>query len=255
MATDDNTICIAPDGSHDLYYYQVKEDMWKKGQNRCPQKNFALVVFGNELTAVGGEDASGCVTGKVLTLRQGKWIEELPPLIQLRSDSAVVSTDSHLFAIGGYTGNDWCSSVELLHRGDQAWTSLTSLPTTTTHPSATVIGENIYIMANWKNSFFSSLADILANKKSFPLLTWQPLPLFKFINTPSSCSLEGQLVIVVSDGTIYQLLHGKWKECGHLSGEYRHFCLLASPSPRTMVAVGGGYNEIDKVTVDECIVV
>ena len=84
MAIDNDTIYIAPNDSYDIHCYQVKEDVWRKHQNKCPQKHFGLVVFGNELTAVGGEDASGHDTDKVLTLRQGRWIEELPPLTQPR---------------------------------------------------------------------------------------------------------------------------------------------------------------------------
>ena len=252
MATDSNTIYMAPYDSHVIYRYYVKEDVWSEYQHRCPKRDFGLVVFGNKLTAVGGRDESGRVTGNVLTLRQGEWIEELPPLTQPRSSPAVVSTDSHILAIGGHTGYN---SVELLHRGDQAWTSLTSLPTTTTRPSAILIGEHIYIMANGKHSFFSSLTDILAN---LPALKWQSLPSLpptvKYDPvTPSSCSLGGQLVIVDSDGTIYQLLHGKWEKCGHLSGtgRYRSFSILASPSTHTVVAVGGGRCDI----VDVCIIV
>ena len=268
--TTDNTIYAVPFSSHDIYCYHVKENLWSKRHNRCPQKNFGLAVFGSKLTAIGGKDASGHVTGKVLTLQQGKWIEELPPLLQPRSLPAVVSTDSHLLAIGGFTttsGGGGCNSVELLHRGDQAWTSLTSLPTPTDFPSATLIGEHIYIMTDREHGFLSSLADVLANKKPLPLLTWQPLPPFPRTvrsYTPSSCSLGGQLVIVDSDGTIYQSLHGKWEKCGHLSGECRGLCLLASPSPHTMVAVGGGYSIYssyvyrigcdDEFTVDECTV-
>ena len=205
--------------------------------------DFGLVVFGHELTAVGGRDASDHVTGNVLTLRQGKWIEEHPPLTQPRSSPTVVSTNNHLLAIGGRTGDSGCSSVELLHRGDQAWTSLTFLPTITALPSAILIGEYIYIMADREHSFFSSLTDVLANKNPLPSFTWQPLPPFPTasIFTPSSCSLGGQLVIVDSDGIIYQLLHGKWEKCGSLSSVYRDNCLLASPSPHTMVAVGAWY--------------
>ena len=261
VASDNNTVYIAPGGSHKIYHYQVKEDVWSEHQIICPHKNFGLAVFGNELTTVGGEDTSGHVTGNVLTFRQGMWIKELPPLTWPRSDPAVVSTDCHLLSIGGHTGGDgWCSSVELLHKEDRAWTSLTSLPTTTFYPSVTLIRKYIYIMAEWEQSFFSSISDILANKKPLPPLTWHPLPSFPptvspYIFTPSSCSLGGQLVIVVSDDTVYQLLHGKWEKCGHLSGVDRHRCILASPSPHTMVAVGASYyvRRYDGHTVDVCI--
>ena len=260
ISTDNTTIYVAPFNSYDIYCYQVKEDVWSEHQNRCPQKNFGLVVFGNKLTAVGGEN-SGDVTDKVLTLQQGKWIEELPPLAQACSDPAIVSTDSHLLTIGGYAENRWSSSVDLLCKGDRNWTSLSYLPTRTARPSATLIGKNIYIMANLEHSFFSSLADVLANKKPLPRLTWHSLLPFPPIASPcafipSSCSLGGQLVIVTSDGAIYQLLRGKWEKCGNLSGTDRHLCLLASPSSSTMVAVGAvSSSGDDKVTVDVCMIV
>ena len=252
----ENVIYVAPGDSYDIYCYQVKEDVWSGTQNKCSQRDFGLVFFGKELTAVGGRDASGRVTGKVFTLRQGKWIEQLPPLTQPCSNPAVVSTDCHLLAIGGHTGNSWCSSVQLLHRGDRTWTSLTSLPTTTVRPSATLIGEHVYIMADKKHSFFNSLANVLANRKPLPHLTWQHLPPFpptvKY-SAPSSCSLGGQLVIVADVGTIYQLLHGKWEECGHLSGELRSLCLLTSTDTNTMVAMGSCVGSSNNV--DVCIVV
>ena len=258
--SDNDIVYLAPDGSNDIYCYQVKEDKWTKSTPRCPHKDFGLVILGKELVAIGGVSDDG-VTGRVLTLRKKKWIQELPPLIQPRYDAAVVSTDSHLLTIGGKTSDSSrLSSVELLRRGDPAWTSLTSLPTATGEPSATLIGQSLYIFADNKNVYFSSLDGVLASKKPLTPLLWQRLPPFppvRYPYTPSSCSLAGQLVIVDGDGAIYYLLQSSWKSCGQLSGGFRRYCLLATPSPDTMVAVGGGdwLPVSSSDIVDVCIVV
>ena len=253
----DNKIYIAPYDSHDIYCYRVKEDTWTKHKATCPQADFGLAEFNGEILAIGGRSGDR-VTGKVLTLREEDWREELPPLTQPRRFPAVVSTHNYLFAIGGYTSRgDTCSSVELFHTGDAAWTSLTSLPTPA-DPAVALIGDILYVMANKEHGYLCSLADILDNKKPRPPLTWKPLPPFPpvvsgYVFTPSSCSLGGQLVIVGGDGTIFQLLHGEWSECGHLTGGYRGYCLLSSPSPATMVAVGDWFSEYGD-TVDICTV-
>ena len=255
---DNEIVYLTPLGSNDIYCYQVKEDNWTKSIPSCPQSNFRLGVFGKELVAIGGR-CGDSVTGRVLTLRKQKWIQELPPLAQPRSDAAVVSADSHLLTIGGRTSDCRLSSVELLCRGDPAWTFLTSLPTNTDEPSATLIGELLYVIADNNNAYFCSLADILANKKPHPPIPWQLLPPFPSVIysfTPSSCSLAGQLVIVDENGTIYYLIQSSWEKCGQLSGGYRGYCLLSTPSPDTMVAVGAvGWIPDNRDIVDVCIVV
>ena len=260
-AIDNNTIYIAPWKSHEIFCYQVKEDIWTTHKAKCPQSDFGLVLFNGEVLAIGGRFDDGRVTGKVLTLREENWREELPPLTQPRTDPAVVSRDNFLMSIGGCTSpddKDPCGSVELFHTGDPAWTSLTSLPTPAKYPSATLIGELIYVMADWEHGYICQLTDLLANKKPLPPLMWISLPLPRTVSPypPSSCSLGGQLVIVGRDRKIWQLIDSSWSACGTLSGRYRHLCLLTSPTPHTMVAVGADYRGSgDDVIVDVCIVV
>ena len=254
VATDD-AIYITPGGSYYIYCYQVKEDTWTTHKAKCSQKDFALAVFNGEVLAIGGLSDDDHATNKVLTLQEENWREELPPLTQPRIDAAVVSTENFIISIGGFISSygSPCDSVELFHAGDPAWTSLASLPIAADLPSATLIGELIYIMADREHGYFCTLNNKM---KSLPPLTWQPLPPFPpkvtTTFTPSSCSLGGQLVIVASDGTIYQLLQGKWEECGHLSGEYRRHCLLVSPSTYTMVAMGAYSSGYDMFIVDLC---
>ena len=162
-------------------------------------------------------------------------------------------------SIGGFTSpndKDPCSTVELFHTGDAAWTSLTSLPTPALYPSATLIGELIYVMADEEHGYICQLTDLLANKKPLPPLAWKSLPpLPRTMSIPSSCILGGQLVVVGRDRTIWQLIDSSWSACGTLSGSYREFCLLTSPTPHTMVAVGAYVGPGNDVIVDVCIVV
>ena len=148
--------------------------------------------------------------------------------------------------------------MELLHRGDLVWTSLTSLPTVTHSPSATLIGQCIYVMADREYGYVCSLTHVLTSKTQAHLLSWEFLPPFNgmsYKNTPSICSLQEQLIVVDETGRILQFLKGKWAVRGRLSGNDRTYCLIATPSPNKMLAVGGVFPLSDWDNVDLCTAV
>ena len=83
----------------------------------CPyySSGLVLVIINGELTAVGGWDGSR--TNKLVTLRQGQWVEHYPPMSIKRSSPAVVSTpdEKYTLVIGRKVGVDsWTTAVELL---------------------------------------------------------------------------------------------------------------------------------------------
>ena len=68
-----------------------------------------MAIIDSELTAVGRreQDRVGRSVNKLLTLRQGKWVEVYPPMNNVRSIPAVVSTSDgdYLIVIGGYVSS------------------------------------------------------------------------------------------------------------------------------------------------------
>ena len=195
----------------------------------------------------------------MLTLRRGKWIEELPPLMYHRSNPAVVSVGNDcLLCIGGKLSANHTSSVELLY-GD-VWVPLTALPVPTYYPSATLMGENLYVMADYTHGYFCSIAhlqtDNTANSSLTPL-QWIALPPPPVGSTPAITSLRNRLTIIDSSA-IFVLAEGggEWVKCGRLSGSERSLSLVASVSASTMVVVGGfsgPESDVDADIVDLCI--
>ena len=68
----------------------MTEDKWEE-LPRCPYSDCGLVIIDSALTAVGGHDGSR-YTNKLVPLRQGRWVEEYPPMNTVRSHPAVVNT-------------------------------------------------------------------------------------------------------------------------------------------------------------------
>ena len=95
--------------STSLYSYEWSTEQWRQLPS-CPCDS-ALVIVDSELTTVGGESGSD----KLFTLRQGKWVEEYPPMKTPRSDHAAVSTPDgdYIIVIGGSSGFGLTAKIEL----------------------------------------------------------------------------------------------------------------------------------------------
>ena len=265
--TDNNFAYFTPYGSKEVYRYTINTDEWLH-LPPCPHFHSALVIVDNELTAVGGYSGRSR-TNKLVTLRQGRWVEEYPPIGRGRSCAACVGTsnvhDMNIIVIGGFGEGGWTTAVDLLNTHSRRWSTLTSLPKPLTGPSAVVRGDLLYVIGgNCVYSYsLSALPDSTRLDKSLPSPIWKPLPDLPLHNSTPAI-LAGQLVCVGGrggsggrsprDDSIHQLVDRQWVKIGYLSIG-RDDCLVVTPSPDKMLVVGGypGFSHSDSVEMYEVI--
>lgn len=268
-ATGDHRFAyFTSEGSMAIHRYEFGTGKWEK-LPLCPYGSAELVVINGALTAVGGW--AGSYSNQLFTLRQGRWVEEYPPMdIKLSHVAAVSTFDGHyVFVIGGLVGQgSWTARVNMLHVRTNRWYSLTNLPQTLHFPSATICGNELHVVGicmegkgNMRGDGYScSLQDLLFTDQPVKFdAIWTPLPALCLTWT-TAATLCGQLVIVGGfQGSlsevdfIYQLRDGEWVEIGSLSSTRRK-CLVVSSAPDKLIVVGGyrGFKKLD--TFEECVV-
>ena len=264
--TDGQFAYFSPDGSNSVYKYECSTEKWEKLPS-YPYWNPGLVVIDKKLTAVGGQKLFD-FTNKLLTLRQGKWVEEYPPMSTARySPAAVSSSDcSLLVVIGGWGGgcSSWTAAVELFQVKSRRWYKLTDLPQPLPAPSATICGDLVHVVGDDANGYSCSLQELPPSDKKIPpqsipsLVSWTSLPPLPLTNS-TAASLCGELVLIggEQDGppvnSIHQLVDGEWVKIGSMTSE-RSYCLAASTSPDKLIIVGE-YGRAQGDSVEECIVI
>ena len=259
---------FVPWDSPSVYRYKWSTEKWDE-LPPCPYRDSALVIIDGALTAVGGWDRPH-YTNKLFTLRQRRWVKELPPMKTACSIPAVVSTSDgeYVLVIGGGGGGRWTTTVELFQVRSRRWAELTHLPRPLTFPSATICGNLIHVIGHDGNGFSCSLQDLpssdqpTTSQSRSRTISWSPLPPLP-VKHSTAATLCGQLVIIggsrggSSVNSIHQLVDGQWVEIGSMSSD-RRMCLVVSPSPEKMVIVGGyrgGLIGVATDSVEECVVV
>jgi serine/threonine protein kinase len=248
-----------PGDSRSVYRYEWSTEKWEK-LPPCPYYDPTLVIIDGALTAVGGYDKgffSDTPTKKLFTLRQKRWVEELPPMKTARSNAAVVSASNgeYVLVIGGYDDDRWTTTVELFQVKSRRWYTLSDVPNDLSSISATVCGNRVHVMGYSGDGYSCSLRDL----SSTPTISWDPLPYLP-VTRSTIATLSGQLVIVggfqydSSVNSIYQLVDEEWVKIGTMSGD-RRMCFVFNPSPDKMMIVGGwrGSGPID--SIEQCTAV
>ena len=245
--------------SNIVYRYEWSTEEWEK-LPPCPYRGSALVVIDGTLTAVGGLNTGKAGTEKLVTLRKNEWVEEHPPMNNARFNAtAVVTADgNHTLVIGGH-GND--RAVELYLVRHRRWFKLTSLPESLTHPQATICGNQLYVIGEYKDGYSCSLDSLpsATSQCTSRMISWKALPCIP-VYRPTVATLCGQLVIVggqqhmYSVNSIYQLVLGEWVEIGCMSSKKKKCLVVNSPKDKLLI-VGGQTGYTVTNTVEECVVV
>ena len=262
----------------DVHAYHVDEDKWTS-LPECTQTWFGLAVINSLLTVVGGHKRSSDEPTNTLTsLREGKWVELLPPMSTNRVLPAVVTTDNNNYVIvaGGQTefgGTVWAggqkmmlgtflATVEVLNCSSLQWTSVCDLPKPLSYIAATICNDRIYCFNMYNTAYTCTVDSLLSSSQSLTADThtdsqttspqiWRALPdVPAGWSTPAS--LCGQLVAVGGEGvsTIHQynMTSGSWEAIGSMPTARSGSLVVVLPGDKTLV-VGGdvGSGSIDTV--------
>ena len=150
---DGSTAYFIPAGSRTVQAYDSDKEVWSQ-MPECPHKAFTLATVNGLLTAVGG-DQRGKLTNTLLSLTgegsKRKWSEHFPPMPTERCLTAVVCSGRSLVVAGGRGGdnNSRLSTVEVMDTESLQWSTASSLPHPLSQASATICGENLYMLGGW----------------------------------------------------------------------------------------------------------
>ena len=251
----------------DVHAYHVDEDKWTSLPN-CTQEYFGLAVINSLLTAVGGHKSSSDEPTNTLTsLREGKWVELLPPMSTNRVRPAVVTTDNNNYVIvaGGQTkfrGDTNIATVEVLNCSSLQWTSVCDLPKPLLSIAATICNDRIYCFDLGNAAYTCTVDSLLSSSQSLTADThtdsqttspqiWRALPdVPAEYSTPAS--LCGRLVAVGGKGvsTIHQYImtSGSWEAIGSMPTARYNSLVVVLPGDKMLVVGGnGGSGSIDTV--------
>ena len=149
---DADMACFRHYNTGNVNAHNAATGKWNK-LPKCPYRHCALVVVNGVLTAVGGY-SSGNDTNKLLSLvGEGKWVEQLPCMPTKRCWTAAVCSGKTLVVIGGHSGGVLSGvrlkTVELLDIDSLQWFIASELPHPLTEASATVCGDNLYLVGGF----------------------------------------------------------------------------------------------------------
>ena len=144
-----------------------------------PTYRYALTEHESQLLLVGGYVyPSGEKTNKVFTLRDGEFVETLPPMREKRYRPSAVSSGSELVVAGGWGTLGELSSVEVFRDG--RWTTGPSLPSAEDDMKSAFHGDLWYLIPQKGKVFCTSIHSLLSKEDQSP---WKTLP-----DPPNECS-------------------------------------------------------------------
>jgi hypothetical protein len=265
-AVVDGNIVYIMNNSVNIHSYNVITESWSQLPD-CVHENGSIAVISGCLTTVGGSsylDYSNelfSLTGKGSGRR---WTQQFPPMPTKRRSTTSLCTGTALIVAGGYGGRD-LSTVEVMDTETHQWSTAADLPQPMYHTSATVCGDQLYMLGGavggryFKSAYTCSVSALLQScvpssmEAKFQRTSledkasvWRQttdLPV-----TLSSCeSFHGRLLAVggyESDEVttavyMYNSTTNSWEIISHMTtGRYRCFTAVL-PDNRLMVV--GGY--------------
>ena len=284
-AVDGNVVYYRPGGSTSVIAYNSTNNKWSE-LPECLNSGFSLAVVNSLLTAIGGRTSNREVTNSLFSLNDNKWTKQFPTMPTKRWLTAVVCSGKSLLVAGGVgEGNKKLSTVEVMDTETLQWSTASSLPHPLYCASATLRGDQVYMLGGWdhndkqsKSVFTCSLAVLLLSCQSQSLgvqlktlsLASGPKVWRQLADTPvtfSTCtSLHRQLLAVGgndSDGKYTTAIHmyttttNSWEVISHMTTP-RYRCLVAVLPHNELMVVGGytpgsGFTGTDSVEVASII--
>ncbi len=180
-----------------LYSFKPRVDSTWTVVTDTPTYQYTLVVHDSELLLVGGRECATHETrNKVFTMRDGQFVETLPPMKEQRLSPSAVSSGSALVVAGGWWGTSDLSSVEVLKDGQ--WTTAPSLPSGGYDMRSALHGDQWYLITYEGKVFCASLQSLISGADKSP---WETLPNAR--NRFSAAAFFGGHLLSIGGGGFY----------------------------------------------------
>ena len=265
-AVDGSVAYCQQGGSKRVFAYNSTNNKWSE-LPECPNYGFSLAVVNSLLTAIGGKTSNREVTNSLLSLTDNKWTKWFPPMPTKRRWTVVVCSGRSLVVAGGVgEGYKYLSTVEVMDTETLQWSIASSLPHPLFATSATLCGDQVYMLGGFYESeeesesvFTCSLAALLQSCQPQSLvaqlktlsLAGKPKVWHQLADTPvtlSTCaSLQGRLLAVGGCGSddeyttaihMYNTATNSWEVISHMASP-RSQCLVAVLPHNELMVVGG----------------
>ena len=239
---------------HTVMKLDLQQDEWTK-LPEYSARFFAMLSLANQLVLVGGYDpARQSPTNQIALFTTGRWVRPFPPMTTARHSSTAVCYNNHIIVVGGFDGQGYISSVELLDVEARRWYSANLLPNPRKELKSTVIGSTLYLMGGWDHTGLTKVmhkVDIneliaKAKPKEVTPTLWQVIS-----DTPlqysTPLSVGGSLLAVgghddrvnpSSSIYLYQSYTGRWVKVGDLPTACYNCTCSVLPSGDVIVAGG-----------------
>ena len=243
--------------------YDTSAQIWRKlPQYYCCYGSLAMIR--GLLTAIGGN--KNTAINELACMVSKKWVEHFPPMPTKRFHVAVVSTEEYLIVAGGQNQLGQLDTVEVMDIETLVWSTAASLPYPYSRASATLCGEQLYMLGGFqandtmtKSVLTCSLPSLLQScSETSTGLVWHGIadvPVYL-----STCTaINGELVAVGgcdreqnSSSAVrkYNPTTDSWDTFSHMDLAARHLSFVAI-LPTIEIMVAGG--ETDSVGITDQI--
>ena len=257
-----------------IYLFNTTDKKWYQ-LPECQFGNFSMAFVNGMITTIGGGNdmkfyglpaiGSGSYTNKLISFVEkessGKWTEILPPMPTRRRGTVALSTGTYLIVAGGeMEGRANLMTVEVLNTETCQWSAAAHLPEPKNVASATISGDNIYIIGGQNKNGKETNTAYTCSLKSLIKSSTDPRysntqPAYVVWNRIADCpvmlstcvTLQGRLLIVggkALNNAITSLVHiynpntNSWEVVGQTLAA-RYLSLAAVVNGNQLVVVGG----------------
>ena len=209
-----------------------------------PTYYYTLVVHDSELLLVGGyEYHTKMITNKVFTMRDGQFVEALPPMKETRRSPSAVSSGSAIVVAGGWNTSGDLSSVEVFKDGQ--WTTAPSLPNANAGEDIKSVlhGDQWYLITSVGKVFRTSLQSLISGSDQSP---WETLP--DAPNSSSAAAFFGGRLLSIGGGdygnpttaiSAFSSSTQSWEHVADMPLPLKYSSAVVLPTGELMV-IGGG---------------
>ena len=274
---DGNTVYVMKDDTVNIYSYDVLSDSWSQLPD-CVLRDSSIVVINGCLTTIGGDffpysNELFSLTGEGSDRR---WTQQFPPMTTKRRWATSLCTGTTLIVAGGwgvgYGAPRDMSTVEVMDTETHQWSTAADLPKLMRRASATVCGDQLYIMPSGvedrdvQSAYTCSVSALLQSCVPSSLEekfhedkagVWRQVAALPV--TQSSCeSFHGRLLAVggmMESGDkattavyMYNSTTNSWEIISHMTTG-RYDCFTAVLPDNRLMVVGGYTDSVELATV------